>query len=97
MRSTDGTRIGTIERVMIDKLTGNAAYAVLSFNSFWNGTRALTDPLGAGHLLHESSRPIASTSPKWNSAARLSRTRTSTGAVAKSRLTGLIGGIAERW
>jgi PRC-barrel domain len=29
---TDGTTIGTIERVMIDKLTGNVAYAVLSFN-----------------------------------------------------------------
>jgi sporulation protein YlmC with PRC-barrel domain len=32
VRSTDGSTIGTIERVMIDKLTGNVAYAVLSFN-----------------------------------------------------------------
>jgi PRC-barrel domain protein len=32
VRSTDGAAIGTIERVMIDKLTGNVAYAVLSFN-----------------------------------------------------------------
>jgi len=31
---TDGTRIGTIERVIIDKLTGKVAYAVLSSNSF---------------------------------------------------------------
>lgn len=29
VRSADGTTIGTIERVMIDKLTGNVAYAVL--------------------------------------------------------------------
>ena len=31
---TDGATIGTIERVMIDKLTGNVAYAVLSFSGF---------------------------------------------------------------
>ena len=34
VRSTDGITIGTIERVMIDKITGNVAYAVLSFNGF---------------------------------------------------------------
>lgn len=32
VRSTDGSTIGAIERVMIDKITGNVAYAVLSFN-----------------------------------------------------------------
>jgi hypothetical protein len=32
VRNTDGSTIGTIERVMIDKITGNVAYAVLSFN-----------------------------------------------------------------
>jgi len=32
VRSTDGAPIGTIERVMIDKITGNVAYAVLSFS-----------------------------------------------------------------
>lgn len=32
VRGTDGATIGTIERVMIDKLTGNVAYAVLCFN-----------------------------------------------------------------
>ena len=32
VRGTDGSTIGTIERVMIDKITGNVAYAVLSFN-----------------------------------------------------------------
>jgi hypothetical protein len=32
VRSTDGITIGTIERVMIDKLTGNVVYSVLSLN-----------------------------------------------------------------
>ena len=32
VRGADGGTIGTIERVMIDKLTGIVAYAVLSFN-----------------------------------------------------------------
>jgi hypothetical protein len=32
VRGADGTRIGTIDRVMIDKLTGTVAYAVLSVN-----------------------------------------------------------------
>jgi PRC-barrel domain len=32
VRGTDGGTIGTIERVMIDKITGNVAYAVLSLN-----------------------------------------------------------------
>lgn len=30
----DGDRIGSIERVMIDKLTGQTAYAVMSFGGF---------------------------------------------------------------
>ena len=30
----DDTRIGTIERVMIDKVSGKVAYAVLSFGGF---------------------------------------------------------------
>jgi sporulation protein YlmC with PRC-barrel domain len=45
VRSTDGTTIGTIERVMIDKLTGNVAYSVLSFNgSVGMGKRHLPIP-----------------------------------------------------
>jgi hypothetical protein len=45
VRSTDGSTIGTIERVMIDKLTGNVAYAVLSFNGFVGvGQRRLPIP-----------------------------------------------------
>jgi PRC-barrel domain len=34
VRRSDGEKIGTIERVMIDKLSGNVAYAVLSFGGF---------------------------------------------------------------
>jgi hypothetical protein len=49
--STDGTTIGTIERVMIDKLTGNVAYAVLSFKGFVGvGQRRFTYPLAPPHL-----------------------------------------------
>ena len=45
VRSTGGTTIGTIERVMIDKLTGNVAYSVLSFNgSVGMGKRRLPIP-----------------------------------------------------
>jgi hypothetical protein len=39
VRRTNGEKIGTIERLMIDKLGGNVAYAVLSFGGF----------LGIGH------------------------------------------------
>jgi hypothetical protein len=31
---SDGTKIGTIERVMIDKMSGQTAYAVMSFGGF---------------------------------------------------------------
>jgi PRC-barrel domain len=34
VRRSDGERIGTIERLMIDKLSGSVAYAVLSFGGF---------------------------------------------------------------
>ena len=45
VRSADGTTIGTIERVMIDKLTGNVVYSVLSFNrSAGMGKRHLPIP-----------------------------------------------------
>jgi hypothetical protein len=45
VRSTNGSTIGTIERVMIDKITGNVAYAVLSFNGFVGvGQRRLPIP-----------------------------------------------------
>ena len=34
VRRSDGGKVGTIERLMIDKLSGNVAYAVLSFGGF---------------------------------------------------------------
>jgi hypothetical protein len=34
VRRSSGQKIGTIERLMIDKLSGNVAYAVLSFDGF---------------------------------------------------------------
>src|SRR5436305_2855809 len=34
VRRSNGEKIGTIERLMIDKLSGSVAYAVLSFGGF---------------------------------------------------------------
>src|SRR6266705_1540289 len=34
VRRSDGEKVGTIERLMIDKLSGSVAYAVLSFGGF---------------------------------------------------------------
>ena len=34
MRRSDGTKIGTIERLMIDKVSGKVAYAVLGVGGF---------------------------------------------------------------
>jgi hypothetical protein len=34
VRRSDGTKVGIIERLMIDKVSGNVAYAVLSFGGF---------------------------------------------------------------
>jgi sporulation protein YlmC with PRC-barrel domain len=69
VRTTDGTTIGTIERMMIDKLTGNIAYAVLSFNGFVGvGQRRLPIPwrqltydrrLAAYHLDFTENEPSA--------------------------------------
>jgi PRC-barrel domain len=60
VRRSDGEKIGTIQRLMIDKISGNVAYAVLAFGGFlgvgqkhapipW--PRLTYDPtLGAYHL-----------------------------------------------
>ena len=60
VRRSGGEKIGTIERLMIDKLSGNVAYAVLSFGGFLGmGQKHLPIPwarltydrnLGAYHL-----------------------------------------------
>jgi PRC-barrel domain protein len=44
VRSTDGTAMGTIKRVMIDKRTGNIAYSVLSLSSAGMARRHLPIP-----------------------------------------------------
>jgi PRC-barrel domain protein len=46
VRSADGTTIGTIERVMIDKLTGSSELQWLC----WNGEEAFAYPVVAAHL-----------------------------------------------
>src|SRR5438034_11779446 len=60
VRRSDGHKLGTIERLMIDKVSGNVAYAVLSFGGFLGmGQKHLPIPwarlsydrlLGAYHL-----------------------------------------------
>src|SRR5689334_13652764 len=60
VRRASGEKVGTIERLMIDKLSGNVAYAVLSFGGFLGmGQKHLPVPwarltydrnLGAYHL-----------------------------------------------
>ncbi|MGA8798331.1 MAG: PRC-barrel domain-containing protein, partial [Pseudolabrys sp.] len=42
VRRSDGTKIGTIERLMIDQVSGKVAYAVLGFGGFMG--------LGVKHL-----------------------------------------------
>jgi PRC-barrel domain len=42
VRRSDGTKVGTIQRLMIDKVSGKIAYAVLSFGSFMG--------IGAKHI-----------------------------------------------
>ncbi len=52
IRRSNGEKIGTIQRLMIDKLSGNVAYAVLSFGGFLG--------LGEKHL------PVPWASLKYN-------------------------------
>lgn len=40
---SDRNRIGSIERVMIDKVSGKVSYAVLGFGGFW-GSATITIP-----------------------------------------------------
>ena len=46
-----GEKIGSIERVMIDKRSGQVAYAVLRFGGFLGiGKRLLSDPMGLAQV-----------------------------------------------
>ncbi len=45
VRRANGEKVGTIERLMVDKISGNIAYAVLSFGGFLGmGQRHLPVP-----------------------------------------------------
>src|SRR5204862_6870220 len=49
VRRANGEKIGTVQRLMIDKLSGNVAYAVLSFGGFL-GMRQKHLPIPGGRL-----------------------------------------------
>jgi sporulation protein YlmC with PRC-barrel domain len=51
----DGTKIGTVQRVMIDKVSGQIAYAVVSFGGF----------LGMGEGITQCLGPSSTTTPTW--------------------------------
>ena len=48
VRRPNGDKIGHIERLMIDKVTGKVSYAILSFGGFLGMGSSLL-PLPAGH------------------------------------------------
>ena len=51
---SDGDRVGTIDRVMIDKNSGNVAYAVMSFGGFLGiGEKMVKVPLSHVHFMAE--------------------------------------------
>jgi len=61
VRRANGERIGHIERLMIDKITGKVSYAILSFGGFlgmgasllplpWHGRQPASAALGAPDL-----------------------------------------------
>ncbi len=49
VRRSEGTKVGTIERLMIDKVSGKVAYAVLSLGGFM-GVGATRIPVPWGRL-----------------------------------------------
>ena len=53
----DDRKIGTVQRAMIDKISGKVAYAVIFIRRLLgNGRRLLTDALGKPEVRHESWR-----------------------------------------
>src|SRR5215471_8451441 len=87
VRRSDGSKVGTVQRLMIDKLTGNVAYAVLRFGGFLGMGRNTCRFHGYGSAMIARSAPIRSTSPTRNCGAHppLVPTRSSTGATAVRR------------
>jgi len=91
VRRSDGEKIGTIERLMIDKLSGNVAYAVLSFGGFLGMGQKHTPVPWARLTYDRALGPIASISARTSCGARrrFPPARSSIGvtAAAKSRST----------
>jgi hypothetical protein len=53
VRRPNGERIGHIERLMIDKVTGKVSYAVLSFGGFLGGNQPAAAAVGTSDLQHQ--------------------------------------------
>jgi hypothetical protein len=74
VRRADGAKVGTIERLMIDKISGNVAYAVLAYGGFLGiGEKRLPIPwsrlqydpqLGAYHL--DASDDMLAAAPSYD-------------------------------
>jgi hypothetical protein len=92
VRSTDGAPIGTIERVMIDKLTGNIAYAVMRLEEPVGVAQEDLSLPGPASPTIRNLRPTDSISSTENLARcrPLRRIRISTGAAANA-----IGGLPK--
>jgi len=61
VRRSDGDRIGTIERVMIDKRSGRVAYAVMTFGAFSASARNTAPCHGASCVTTRISTVTSST------------------------------------
>ena len=87
VRRPNGERLGHIERLMIDKVTGKVSYAILSFGGFLGmGSNFL--PLPWARLRYNPNpKPTNSTSTRTNCGARRrsAPTRISTGAIARRK------------
>ena len=87
VRRPNGDMIGHIERLMIDKVSGQVSYAVMSSGGFLGmGARLLPLPWGRLRIVR-ASKPTNSTSMRTNCGARRrsARTRISIGAIGRRR------------
>ena len=65
-----GNKIGSIKRLMIDKVGGRVAYAVMSFGGFLGMAKRSTSFHGASSTTTRTSAAIVPKSPSSNSGAR---------------------------
>ena len=87
VRRPNGDMIGHIERLMIDKVSGQVSYAVMSSGGFLGIGPSCFRCLGAGCATVRASKPTNSTSMRTNCGARRrsARTRISIGAIGRRR------------